>query len=157
MITGLTKGVNLYLAPILSLTSIVLIVLAYLAPTLVLSTKVALLTITPSTALTEPTNINDSGINGPSVFLGALGSCSRSDNDDSVTCQSATVSPHYGKLRTHFYRTLSNTMLFRPFCSTFVSTLCRHRSNNHHSRLHCGFTCLYDPILHSFHSHLLSY
>ncbi|KIP12002.1 hypothetical protein PHLGIDRAFT_17796 [Phlebiopsis gigantea 11061_1 CR5-6] len=95
MITGLTKGINLYLAPVLSLTSIILIILAYLAPSLVLSSQVALLTISPSTSLTEPTNINSNDVDGPSVFLGALGSCSRSNNGASVSCQPATISPHY--------------------------------------------------------------
>lgn len=95
MITGLTKFVNLYLAPVLSLTSIVLVILAYLAPSLVLSTKVALLTVTPSTSLTEPTNLSGDGVDGPSLFFGALGSCSRPNNGATVVCQPATVSPHY--------------------------------------------------------------
>ncbi|GJE86066.1 hypothetical protein PsYK624_021460 [Phanerochaete sordida] len=95
MITGLTKFINLYLAPLLSLTSIILIVLAYLAPSLVLATKVALLTVTPSTSLTQPTDISGNNVDGPSIFFGALGSCSRSNNGADVACQPATASPHY--------------------------------------------------------------
>lgn len=95
MIAGLSKAINLYLAPLLSLTSLILIILSYLAPTLLLSTQVALLTVKPSISLTDPTN-SDNGIDGPSVWLGALGSCERSNNDGQVSCTPATVSPKYG-------------------------------------------------------------
>lgn len=98
MITGLTKFINLYLAPVLSLTSIVLIILAYLAPSLVFASKVALLTVTPSVTLTQPTDTSSANVDGPSIFLGALGSCSRPNSAAGVTCESATVSPQYGTL-----------------------------------------------------------
>jgi len=71
MILGLSKAVTLYLAPILALTAIILSLFAYLAPTLLLHDKVALLTVVPSTALVQPGS--SQGLDGPSVFLGALG------------------------------------------------------------------------------------
>ncbi|KAJ7706139.1 hypothetical protein B0H17DRAFT_919365 [Mycena rosella] len=83
MIAGLSKATTLYLAPLLTITAIVLSVLAFLAPTLVLQDKVALLTVTPSTG------------DGPSVWLGTLGSCSRPKNDGKVNCTIATLSPVY--------------------------------------------------------------
>ncbi|EKM61002.1 uncharacterized protein PHACADRAFT_247290 [Phanerochaete carnosa HHB-10118-sp] len=95
MITGLTKFINLYLAPVLSLTSVALIILAYFAPSLVFPAKVALLTVIPSTSLTQPTDTSGVDADGPSVFLGALGSCSRPNDGAAVTCQPATVSPQY--------------------------------------------------------------
>lgn len=72
MIHGLSKAINQYLAPLLSLTSLLLILFAYLSPVIMLQTRVALLTVTPSVSLTQPTG-NTSGVDGPSVFLGALG------------------------------------------------------------------------------------
>jgi hypothetical protein len=107
MLTGLTKFTNVYLAPVLLLTSVVLVTLSYLSPVLVLTAKVALLTVTPSISLTEPTNINGDGIDGPSVFIGPLGSCSRPNNAMSVVCEAASASPHYGVC-----------ILFHPFCCT---------------------------------------
>lgn len=70
MIAGLSKATTLYLAPLLTLTAIVLSLFAYLAPVLLLHDKVALLSVTPSTALVQ--NVSRS-VDGPSVFLGALG------------------------------------------------------------------------------------
>lgn len=73
MIAGLSKAINQYLAPLLSLTSLLLILFAFLAPVVMLETKVALLTVGPSTSLTQP---GSSGtVDGPSVFLGPLGEC----------------------------------------------------------------------------------
>ena len=72
MIAGLSKAINQYLAPALMLTSLLLITFAYLAPNIMLATKVALLTVSPSISLTEPTS-GQQGVDGPSVFLGALG------------------------------------------------------------------------------------
>ena len=70
MIAGLSKAVTLYLAPLLALTTIFLTLFALLAPNLLLQDQVALLTVTPSTALqTQPIQ----SIDGPSVFMGILG------------------------------------------------------------------------------------
>ena len=71
MIHGLSKFINQYLAPALSLTSLLLIIFAFLSPVLMLESQVALLTVTPSLSLTNPGAEN--GIDGPSVFLGPLG------------------------------------------------------------------------------------
>ncbi|KIY71597.1 hypothetical protein CYLTODRAFT_389979 [Cylindrobasidium torrendii FP15055 ss-10] len=90
MIAGLSKAVTLYLTPVLALTAVVLSVLAFLAPTLVLQDRVALLTVTPSFD-------NDSGeqLDGPSLFLGLLGSCSRPKNDEAINCTSTSFMPVY--------------------------------------------------------------
>lgn len=74
MIAGLSKAATLYLAPVLTLTAIILSLLVYLAPVLLLHDKVALLTVTPSTALFQ--NASSHAIDGPSVFLGVLGNTS---------------------------------------------------------------------------------
>lgn len=71
MIAGLSKAVTLYLAPVLSLTAILLSLFAFLAPAVMLHDQVALLTVTPSVSLTQPTS--SQGVDGASVFLGALG------------------------------------------------------------------------------------
>ncbi|KAI1797851.1 hypothetical protein LXA43DRAFT_982314 [Ganoderma leucocontextum] len=93
MIAGLSKAFHLYLAPLLSLTSFILILFSYLAPIILFPTQVSLLEVTPSTALTQ--SKSSDGVDGPSIFLGALGSCARSKNDASVTCTPPTVSPAY--------------------------------------------------------------
>lgn len=93
MIHGLSKFINQYLAPVLSLTSLLLIVFAFLSPVLMLESQVALLTVTPSLSLTNPGAEN--GIDGPSVFLGPLGSCERKNNAGDITCTSPTVNPKY--------------------------------------------------------------
>ena len=71
MIAGLSKAITLYLAPLLAFTAIILTLFAYLAPTLLLHDKVALLTVVPSTALVQPGS--SQVLDGPSVFLGVLG------------------------------------------------------------------------------------
>ena len=62
MIAGLSKAFYLYLAPVLSLTAFILILFSYLAPVILFPDQVALLTVSPS-----------EGNDGPSIFLGALG------------------------------------------------------------------------------------
>ncbi|KAI0274675.1 hypothetical protein BC834DRAFT_4872 [Gloeopeniophorella convolvens] len=94
MIAGLSKAVTLYLAPVLSLTSLVLLILAYAAPDILLHDQVALLVVTPSLALTDPSN-SSHGIDGPTLFLGALGSCARPGKKGTLTCTSPTLSPKY--------------------------------------------------------------
>ncbi|KAJ7630977.1 hypothetical protein FB45DRAFT_553186 [Roridomyces roridus] len=92
MINGLSKAIILYLTPLLALTAILLSLFAYLAPVLMLHDKVALLTVVPSTVLVQ--NVSHS-IDGPSVFLGSLGSCSRPKNDAGVNCTTAGLSTVY--------------------------------------------------------------
>ena len=70
MIGGISKAVTLYLAPLLALTAIFLTLFSLLAPTLLLHDQVALLTVTPSTALQSQSLTS---IDGPSVFMGILG------------------------------------------------------------------------------------
>ncbi|KAJ6519856.1 hypothetical protein C8R45DRAFT_1085797 [Mycena sanguinolenta] len=94
MIAGLSKAATLYLAPVLTLTAILLSLFAYLAPVLLLHDKVSLLAVTPSTALIQNAT-HAAAVDGPSVFLGVLGSCSRPKNDGSVNCTSPTLNPSY--------------------------------------------------------------
>jgi len=92
MINGFSKFAVLYLAPLLMLTALFLSLFAFLAPSVMLHDRVSLLTVTPSTALTNPqARAND----GPSVFLGALGSCSRRNNAGNVDCTVTSISPQY--------------------------------------------------------------
>jgi hypothetical protein len=115
MIAGLSKAVILYLAPVLTLTAILLSMFAFLAPAAMLHDRVALLTVTPSTSLIQPGP--SQGVDGPSIFLGVLGtvshsiarfltysfvlgSCSRVNNSAGVNCTSPTISPVYGEYHT---------------------------------------------------------
>lgn len=83
MIADFSKAIHQFLAPLLALASLLLILFAYISPTEMLQTQVALLTVTPT------------GDDGPSVFLGALGSCERASNSGDVSCTDASVSPKY--------------------------------------------------------------
>jgi hypothetical protein len=93
MLDGLSKAVTLYLAPVLCLTALFLSFFAYLAPAVMLHDKVALLTVTPSLTLVQAGPLNN--IDGPSVFLGALGSCARTNNAAAISCTTPTTSPVY--------------------------------------------------------------
>jgi len=92
MINGFSKFAVLYLAPLLMLTALILSLFAFLAPSVMLHDRVALLTVMPSTALTNP---QAQAGDGPSVFLGALGSCSRHNNAGDVSCTVTSISPEY--------------------------------------------------------------
>lgn len=114
MIAGLSKAINQYLAPLLSLTSLLLILFTFLSPVVMLETKVALLTVAPSTSLTQPGT--SSTVDGPSIFLGPLGkffiflrrcicdaeeisltgSCERKNNEAAVNCTAPMINPTYG-------------------------------------------------------------
>jgi hypothetical protein len=115
MIAGLSKAVILYLAPVLTLTAILLSLFAFLSPAAMLHDRVALLTVTPSTALVQPGP--SQAVDGPSIFLGVLGtlslniahlsthqfasgSCARVRNGAAVNCTSPTISPVYGECHT---------------------------------------------------------
>ena len=71
MLNQLSNAVALYLAPILSLTAVLLALFSYLSPAVMLHTQVSLLVVKPSLLLL-PNPSNDK-IDGPSVFLGPLG------------------------------------------------------------------------------------
>lgn len=93
MIAGLSKAVTLYLSSVLCLTATLLSLFAFLAPAAILHDKVALLTVTPSLDLVQAGPA--ASIDGPSVFLGALGSCARPKNAAPVNCTVPSVSPVY--------------------------------------------------------------
>jgi len=93
MIAGLSKAVTLYLAPLLSLTALLLSLFAFISPVLVFSNQVSLLSVTPSTSLKQPGG--STNVDGPTVRLGALGSCSRPNNDSPLNCTSAVLDPVY--------------------------------------------------------------
>ncbi|KAJ7216660.1 hypothetical protein GGX14DRAFT_605711, partial [Mycena pura] len=68
----------------------------YLAPAQMLHTRTALVTVTPSTLLVHNSTFNPSEkVDGPSVFLGLLGSCSRVKNNAHVGCTNASTHPVY--------------------------------------------------------------
>jgi len=92
MIAGLSKAVTTYLAPVLLLTSVILSLLVFLSPTIALAGQVSLLSVTPSTALTQ-NGTQSSNVDGPSVFMGALGSCSRPNDATTLNCTAASLSP----------------------------------------------------------------
>jgi hypothetical protein len=92
MIASISKATILYLAPILSVTAILLSLFAFLAPTMLLHDQVALLTVTPSPLQGQSSS---RAVDGPSIFLGALGSCSRSSNASPVNCTLPSISPVY--------------------------------------------------------------
>jgi hypothetical protein len=84
MITGLSKAVALYLAPLLALTSTILSILVFLAPSITLHTQVALLNV-------QHTGSGD----GPALWLGVIGSCSQTGHDGPLNCTSPSVAPTY--------------------------------------------------------------
>jgi len=71
MLNQLSNAVALYLAPILSLTAVLLASLSYLSPVIMLHNQVSLLVVKPSLLLSP--NPSKDKIDGPSVFLGPLG------------------------------------------------------------------------------------
>ncbi|KAG2051922.1 hypothetical protein BDR06DRAFT_1010039 [Suillus hirtellus] len=84
MLANISKGTILYFTPVLMLTALLLSLFLYLAPTVMLHSQVALLTATPSSALMQPGSTK--AVDGPSIFLGPLGSCSRPNNEAGLTC-----------------------------------------------------------------------
>jgi hypothetical protein len=129
MISGLSKAITLYLAPLLGLATILLTLFAFLAPTFLLHDKVALVVVVPSTALIQGNSNSSQGLDGPSIFMGILGmrsyivrdqslnnhhrfvllgSCSKLSNSANLSCTAPTVSPQYG--------------MFNHPCKTFGSS-----------------------------------
>lgn len=94
MIQSLSSAATLYLAPILSLASFLLALFAFLAPTIMLHSDVSLLTVSPSLALTSPGQGQQS-IDGPTVRLGVLGSCSQPNNAAPNNCTIPSLTPIY--------------------------------------------------------------
>jgi len=93
MLNQLSNAVALYLAPILSLTAVLLSLFSYLSPTVMLHTQVSLLVVNPSLLLLP--NPSKDKVDGPSVFLGPLGSCSRTNNDAPINCTVPILNPTY--------------------------------------------------------------
>jgi len=93
MLNQLSNAVALYLAPILSLTAVLLVLFSYLSPAVMLYTQVSLLVVKPSLLLLP--NPSKDKTDGPSIFLGPLGSCSRNSNDASVNCTVPVLNPSY--------------------------------------------------------------
>ncbi|KAF9257206.1 hypothetical protein L218DRAFT_810236, partial [Marasmius fiardii PR-910] len=89
-----------YLAPTLALTGTLLALFAYLAPVVLFPGSLSLLAITPS------------GGNGPSIFIGALGSCARAKSGAPLACTGASFSPKYDL--TGFPNNAPLTVLSRP-------------------------------------------
>lgn len=71
MLNQLSNAVALYLAPVLSLTAVLLALFSYLSPVVMLHTQVSLLVVKPSLLLLP--NPSKDAVDGPSVFLGPLG------------------------------------------------------------------------------------
>lgn len=93
MLNQLSNAVALYLAPILSLTAVLLTLFSYLSPAVMLRARVSLLVVKPSLLLLP--NPSKDTTDGPSIFLGALGSCSRANNAASVNCTVPVLNPNY--------------------------------------------------------------
>jgi len=95
MIENLSTAATLYLAPTLSLTSFLLSLFAFLAPTLILHTQVALLTVSPSSALTSPNQPPKGSLDGPSIHFGVLGSCAQKTHSAPINCTTTQFSTTY--------------------------------------------------------------
>lgn len=95
MIENLSTAVTLYLAPTLSLTSFLLSLFAFLAPTVILHSQVALLSVAPSTALTSPNQHSKGSLDGPSIHFGLLGSCAQKSHSAPINCTLTEFSPTY--------------------------------------------------------------
>lgn len=93
MLNQLSNAVALYLAPVLSFTAVLLVLFSYLSPTVMLHTQVSLLIVKPSLLLSP--NPSNAKIDGPSIFLGPLGSCSRPNNAAPVNCTMPVLNPAY--------------------------------------------------------------
>lgn len=98
MLNQLSNAVALYLAPVLSLTAVLLSLFAYLSPAVMLHTQVSLLVVTPSLLLLP--NPSKDKIDGPSVFLGPLGTSSERVRVFTVA-HPAFQDPARGPIMTH--------------------------------------------------------
>ncbi|KAF8516191.1 hypothetical protein BU17DRAFT_93020 [Hysterangium stoloniferum] len=94
MIDTITKLVPLYLAPVLALTSTLLTLFAFLAPAAMLHSQVSLVTIFPGRSVPLPGDNKDS-VDGPTIRMGMVGSCSQSSNSASINCTAPSISPTF--------------------------------------------------------------
>jgi len=90
---ALAKAASLYLAPLLYLTALLMSLFAFLAPVILLHDRVALFTVKPSLALTQPQS--SKSVDGASLFLGVLGSCSKTNNNAKLVCTVPNIDPLY--------------------------------------------------------------
>jgi len=95
MIDNLSTAAALYLAPTLSLTAFLLLLFAFLAPTVILHSRVSLLSLSPSSALTTPNQLPKGSLDGPSVYFGLLGSCAQKSQSAPINCTATQFSPIY--------------------------------------------------------------
>ncbi|KAF8814317.1 hypothetical protein BYT27DRAFT_7130124 [Phlegmacium glaucopus] len=95
MISGLPKTIILYLARFLAPTAALLSLSASLAPNPWQYGKVtvALLTVVPPTALIQSNS--SQAVDGPSLFLGPLGSCAKTSNSAGIICTPLSALLHY--------------------------------------------------------------
>ncbi|QRV84025.1 hypothetical protein RhiJN_12041 [Ceratobasidium sp. AG-Ba] len=124
MIAGISKLITLHLSPLLSITSLILLYIAYFAPVTSLHTEVSLVSITPAitmVALNARSHSDEDlralfggrvvpraaiaehalakraaqAVDGPSVFMGLLGSCARTSNSAPTHCTAETLTPTF--------------------------------------------------------------
>jgi len=98
MLNQLSNAVALYLAPILSLTAVLLSLFSYLSPTVILHAQVSLLVVKPSLLLLP--NPSKDKVDGPSVFLGPLGT-SVEQVQVSIVAHPAFQDPAHDPTTTH--------------------------------------------------------
>lgn len=157
MIAGISKLITLHLAPLLSIVSIILLYIAYFAPVTSLHTEVSLASITPAITLVALNARSHSEedlrtlfnghlvprasiaeralaarasrpVDGPSVFMGLLGSCARTSNSAPTHCTGESITPVYdlSVLPDNHPRFLSNPTATGPqflLASTIFLTL----------------------------------
>ncbi|EUC62504.1 transmembrane protein, putative [Rhizoctonia solani AG-3 Rhs1AP] len=95
MIAGISKLITLHLAPVFSLVSLILLYIAYFAPVTSLHTEVSLVSLTPAITLVALNARASRPVDGPSVFMGILGSCARFSNSAPTHCTAESITPTY--------------------------------------------------------------
>ncbi|KZW02400.1 hypothetical protein EXIGLDRAFT_601897 [Exidia glandulosa HHB12029] len=97
MIADLSKAIILYLAPLLALTSFLLNLFVFLAPTVLFNDSVSLASVTPALLdLATNASVKAHGeIDGPSLYVGLLGSCARKTNKEVLFCTTPSFAAVY--------------------------------------------------------------
>lgn len=97
MIANLSKAIILYLAPLLALTSFLLNLFVFLAPTLVFHDSVSLARVYPAILdLATNSSVKAHGeIDGPTLLVGLLGSCARKSGKEVLFCTSPSFAAVY--------------------------------------------------------------
>lgn len=96
MIANLSKAIILYLAPLLALTSFLLNLFVFLAPTILFHDSVSLARVTPALLdLATNTSHKDSALDGPTVLVGMLGSCARASSKEVLFCSPPSFAATY--------------------------------------------------------------